>query len=247
MPRISFAWAVITQSHQIKNVCGEFPKAVSSPCLVTSFSLNLDSNKRVHSRRWGNRAITLSMRTSMYFLSLESRKVPGINGLPGWRNHATSIAGLLGRPALHLSALFTSGYCPVSLSQSFSMFKPVQSFSFVSVQVAEFYMFHLSHKILMSAIQLRSSRRKLSHPTTRLRLCSPLARNWMKRLLSQRPCHRSHGWHPTIPRHIPKRGQAKFRWQHLARISWFEDTLSRFVVGSCCDNQPKIFGLHRFH
>ena len=53
MPRISFAWAVITQSHQIKNVCGEFPKAVSSPCLVTSFSLNLDSNKRVHSRRWG--------------------------------------------------------------------------------------------------------------------------------------------------------------------------------------------------
>ena len=165
----------------------------------------------------------------------------------GCRNHATSIAGLLGRPALHLSALFTSGYCPVSLSQSFSMFKPVQSFSFVSVQVAEFYMFHLSHKILMSAIQLRSSRRKLSHPTTRLRLCSPLARNWMKRLLSQRPCHRSHGWHPTIPRHIPKRGQAKFRWQHLARISWLEDTLSRFVVGSCCDSQPKIFGFHRFH
>ena len=57
MPRISFAWAVITQSHQIKNVCGEFPKAVSSPCLVTSFSLNLDSNKRVHSRRWGNHLI----------------------------------------------------------------------------------------------------------------------------------------------------------------------------------------------
>lgn len=245
MPRISFAWAVITQSHQIKNVCGEFPKAVSSPCLVTSFSLNLDdSNKRVQS----------ALGQSPYQCELPCTFCPLFWNLAeclarsmGCRNHATSIAGLeLGRPALHLSALFTSGYCPVSLSQSFSMFNLSNPFHLFQFKL-QIYMFHLSHKILKSAIQLRSSRRKLSHPTTRLRLCSPLARNWMKRLLSQRPCHRSHGWHPTIPRHIPERGQAKFRWQHLARISWFEDTLSRFVVGSCCDNQPKIFRLHRFH
>jgi hypothetical protein len=124
MPRISFAWAVITQSHQIKNVCGEFPKAVSSPCLVTSFSLNLDSNKRVHSRRWGNRAITLSMRTSMYFLSLESRKVPGINGLPKPCYQHCGTAGKASSPSVctfHLwllscfliSILFNVQTCPI--------------------------------------------------------------------------------------------------------------------------------------
>lgn len=245
MPRISFAWAVITQSHQIKNVCGEFPKAVSSPCLVTSFSLNLEQQKSAQSAlgQSGNHLINANF--DVLFVS------PGISQsawhqwvaetmLPALRDCWEGQLSI----CLHFSPLATVLFPYLNPFQCSNLSNPFHLFQF-KLQI--FYTFHLSHKILMSAIQLRSSRRKLSHPTTRLRLCSPLARNWMKRLLSQRPCHRSHGWHPTIPRHIPKRGQAKFRWQHLARISWLEDTLSRFVVGSCCDNQPKIFGLHRFH
>ena len=172
--------------------------------------LNLDdSNKRVHSRRWGNHLINANFDV-LFVLSLGSSQSAWHDQwvaetmLPALRD--SSWEGQLSI-CLHFSPLATVLFPYLHPFQCSILSNPFHLFQF-KLQI---YMFHLSHKILKSAIQLRSSRWKLSHPTTRLRLCSPLAKNWMKRLLSQRPCHRSHGWHPTIPRHIPERGQAKFR------------------------------------
>ena len=97
---------------------------------------------------------------------------------------------------------------------------------------------------LKPAVQLHSSRRKLSHPATGLRLCSaPRAKNWMKHLSGQE------SWAPRDTAPHPRTGAGHISLAD-GSISIFQGFHGRDTVEMCnwaAKSATNKFRLHRFH